>query len=51
MGFKRDMVRQGVLDFLEAPLVEVQWASKDGDIGNMMEIFVMVMGNRLNVEF
>jgi len=35
-GFGDDMVQKGVLDFLEVPLVKVEWTGREGEIGNLL---------------
>jgi len=35
-GFGDDMVQKGVLDFLEVPLIKVEWTGREGEIGNLL---------------
>ena len=34
-GYGDDMVQKGVLDFLEVPLVKVEWIGREGEIGSL----------------
>jgi hypothetical protein len=35
-GFGERMVQKGVLDFLEVPLVKVEWTGREGEIGKLV---------------
>ncbi|KAF2831201.1 hypothetical protein CC86DRAFT_136345 [Ophiobolus disseminans] len=36
-GFRHETVQKGVLDFMEVPLIKVNWKGREGEIGNLLK--------------